>query len=67
MAGSWNIKDKARSLSFLKNGDARPNVSDLAAPPLPLHSQKTLDKPKITVIDYSELSYHEAEAKDVSE
>jgi len=67
MADAWNIKDKARSLSFLKNGDAHPNVSDLAAPPLPLQNQKTLEKPKITVIDYSDLSYHEAEAKDVSE
>ena len=67
MAGSWNIKDRAKALSFLKNGDASPKVSDLAEPPLPLPNQKTLEKPKITVIDYSDMNYHEAEAKDVTE
>ena len=67
MAGSWNIKDRAKALSFLKNSDASPKVSDLAEPPLPLSNLKILDKPKITVIDYSDMNYHEAEAKDVAE
>ncbi len=67
MSGSWSIKDKARSLGLMKNEDAISDVMELAAPPLPLLREKFPEKPKVTIIDYSDQSYHEAEAKDVVE
>jgi len=44
-----------------------PDLMDLPAPPVPLEHEKPLEKPKITVIDYDEQHYHEAEIKDVEE
>ena len=43
------------------------HLTDLPASPIPLEHEKTLEKPKITVIDYDERHYHEAEVKDVEE
>jgi len=67
MSGSWSIKDKARSLGLMKNEDAGSDVMELAAPPLPLAGDRFPEKPKVTIIDYSDQSYHEAEAKEVAE
>ena len=49
------------------NFSSKPDIMDLPAHPLPLESEKPLEKPKITVIDYDEQHYHEAEAKEVEE
>lgn len=56
----------------IKNGQNRDEVSntdilELAVHPLPITNEKPLERPKITIIDYDELHYHEAEAKDVEE
>jgi len=67
MADSWSIKDKARSFGLMKNEDPGSDVMELAAHPLPLPKEKVPEKPKITIIDYSEQNYHEAEAKEVGD
>ncbi len=46
---------------------ANSTVHDLPASPLPLASERPLEKPKITVIDYDEQHYHEAEVRDVAD
>ena len=56
----------------LKKGQNRDDVSntdilELAVHPLPMTNEKPAERPKITIIDYDELHYHEAEAKDVEE
>lgn len=47
--------------------DDNSDILDLPAPILPLASEKSLEKPKITIIDYDEKHYHEAEAGEVEE
>ncbi|HUS74417.1 MAG TPA: magnesium/cobalt transporter CorA [Methanothrix sp.] len=47
--------------------DAKSNILDLPDPLQPFAGEKLLEKPKITIIDYDELHYHEAEVKDVQE
>lgn len=53
----------------LSSKDKGPNsdILELAAHPLSMVSEKPLERPKITIIDYDELHYHEAEAKEVEE
>jgi len=43
------------------------DILEFAAHPLPMASEKPLEMPKITIIDYDEHHYHEAEAKEVEE
>lgn len=50
-----------------KNKEAISYIFDLAASPLSTASERPLEKPKITIIDYDEQHYHEAEAKEVEE
>jgi len=50
-----------------KNKDARSEILYLETPLMPHTSEKIPEKPKITIIDYDEQHYHEAEAKDVEE
>jgi magnesium transporter len=49
--------------------DKGPNsdILELAAHPLSMVSGKLQERPKITIIDYDEKHYHEAEAKEVEE
>jgi magnesium transporter len=50
-----------------KNKEARSEILYLETPLMPHTSEKIPEKPKITIIDYDEQHYHEAEAKDVEE
>jgi magnesium transporter len=50
-----------------KDNDPSSEILELAAPPLPMTIEKPVERPKITIIDYDELHYHEAEAKEVGE
>ncbi|HPT38563.1 MAG TPA: hypothetical protein PLZ44_09755, partial [Methanothrix sp.] len=50
-----------------KNKDARSEILYLETPLMPHTSEKMPEKPKITIIDYNDQHYHEAEAKDVEE
>jgi magnesium transporter len=43
------------------------SLSDLPPAPLPQEEERRPERPRITVIDYDEYHYHEAEVKDVSE
>lgn len=42
-------------------------LSDLPPAPLPQENERRPERPRITVIDYDEYHFHEAEVKDVSE
>ncbi len=50
-----------------KEKGSNSDILELAAHPLPMASEKPLERPKITIIDYDEKHYHEAEAKEVEE
>jgi magnesium transporter len=50
-----------------KDKGSNSDLLELAVHPLPMAGEKPLEKPKITIIDYDEQHYHEAEAKDVEE
>jgi magnesium transporter len=50
-----------------KNRGSNSDILELAAHPLPISSEKPLEKPKITIIDYDERHYHEAEVREVEE
>lgn len=81
MADSVSIKEKVKGLDpLLANGlsqstgnDKKENLSsknfalELAVPALPIAGERPLERPKITIIDYDEQHYHEAEAKEVEE
>lgn len=57
---------KMGDLSSKKKG-SNSDILELAAHPLPMASEKPLERPKITIIDYDEQHYHEAEVKEVEE
>jgi magnesium transporter len=57
---------KKQELSSKDKG-SNSDILELAAHPLPMASEKPLERPKITIIDYDEKHYHEAEAKEVEE
>jgi magnesium transporter len=81
MATFKGLAEKAKGLGPLKmselgqntkKGQSKDDVSntdilELAVHPMPMKNEKPLERPKITIIDYDELHYHEAEAKDVEE
>lgn len=67
MVDSWSVKDKAKDLGLLKKKDPNSAIIELADSPLPITGEKSPEKPKITIIDYDEQHYHEAEVKDVQE
>jgi len=67
MVDSWSVKDKAKDLGLLKKKDPNSAIIELADSPLPITGGKSPEKPKITIIDYDEQHYHEAEVKDVQE
>ncbi len=50
-----------------KNKSSNSDILELAVHPLPITSEKPMERPKITIIDYDEQHYHEAEAKEVEE
>ncbi|MFZ2472111.1 MAG: magnesium/cobalt transporter CorA [Methanothrix sp.] len=50
-----------------KNIGSNSDILELAVHPLPMASEKLLERPKITIIDYDEQHYHEAEVKEVEE
>ncbi len=50
-----------------KNKGSNSDILELAVHPLPMASEKPLERPKITIIDYDEQHYHEAEVKEVEE
>jgi len=50
-----------------KEKGSNSDILELAAHPLPMSSEKPLERPKITIIDYDEKHYLEAEAKEVEE
>ncbi len=51
----------------MQQSGAETGVSDLLPSALPPASEGPAERPKITVIDYDEQHYHEAEVKDVAE
>ncbi len=61
------VRDGRESNPSSKKRDQGLQLIDLPAPPLPMEHEKPLEKPKITVIDYDEQHYHEAEVRDVEE
>jgi magnesium transporter len=71
MATFKSITEKAKGLGPLKINDlgqiTKRDILELAAHPLSMVSEKPLERPKITIIDYDEKHYHEAEAKEVEE
>jgi len=71
MTNSKSITEKIKGLAPLRaNGlsqSAGRDILDLAVHPLSIVSEKPLEKPKITIIDYDEQHYHESEAKEVEE
>jgi magnesium transporter len=67
MVDSWSVKEKAMGLGLLKKNNLNSDIIELADSPLPITRSKTLEKPKITIIDYDEQHYHEAEVKEVQE
>ena len=71
MATFRSITEKVKGLGPLRANDLSQStgrdILDLAVHPLPIASEKPLEKPKITIIDYDEQHYHEAEAKEVEE
>jgi magnesium transporter len=71
MATFRSITEKAKGLGPLRTNDLSQSIGrdtlELAAHPLPVASEKPLDKPKITVIDYDEQYYNETEVKEVDE
>ncbi len=71
MATFRSITEKAKGLGPLRaNGLSQStgrDILELAAHPLPIASEKLLERPKITIIDYDEQHYHEAEVKEVEE
>ena len=71
MATFRSITEKAKGLgpqwaNDLSQSTGR-DILELAAHPLPMASEKPLERPKITIIDYDEQHYHEAEVKEVEE
>lgn len=61
------VRDGRESNPSSKKREPGLQLIDLPAPPLPMEHEKPLEKPKITVIDYDEQHYHEAEVRDVEE
>ncbi|MEI8003679.1 MAG: magnesium/cobalt transporter CorA [Methanothrix sp.] len=59
---------KGKKADFSRNNKkSNSDIFELADSPLPMASEKSLERPKITIIDYDEQHYHEAEAKEVEE
>jgi magnesium transporter len=71
MATFRSITEKAKGLGPLRSNGLSQSIGrdilELAAHPLPIASEKPLERPKITIIDYDEQHYHEAEVKEVEE
>jgi len=71
MATFRSITEKAKGLGPLRANELSQStgrdILELAAHPLPMASEKPLERPKITIIDYDEQHYHEAEVKEVEE
>jgi magnesium transporter len=71
MATFKSITEKAKGLGTLRSNllsqSTGRDILELAAHPLPMASEKPMEKPKITIIDYDEQHYHEAEVKEVEE
>ena len=72
--GPLRANDLSSSQGKGKNADfswnnkkSNSDIFELADSPLPIASGKPLERPKITIIDYDEQHYHEAEAKEVEE
>ncbi|HNX10114.1 MAG TPA: magnesium/cobalt transporter CorA [Methanothrix sp.] len=67
--GLYNQKSQGKKDAgfFKKNKDNRSEILYLETPLLPHTDEKMPEKPKITIIDYNDQHYHEAEAKDVEE
>ncbi len=62
-----NGKELKGKESLSEQNEAKPHILDIPNSPLPLSAETPMEKPKITVIDYDGLHYHEAEIKDVEE
>ncbi len=56
-----------RGLYTLERSTRGPGLSDLPPAPLSQEEVRKPERPRITVIDYDEYHYHEAEVKEVSE
>ncbi len=54
-------------LYALEQSNRGTSLSDLPPAPLPQEEERRPERPRITVIDYDEYHYHEAEVKEVSE
>jgi magnesium transporter len=71
MATFRSITEKAKGLGPQRANDLSQStgrdILELAAHPLPMAIEKPLERPKITIIDYDEQHYHEAEVKEVDE
>jgi magnesium transporter len=64
-----NMSELGQNAKKLQSKDdvSNTDILEFAVHPLPMINEKPLERPKITIIDYDELHYHEAEAKDVEE